>query len=61
MCEMKFIVTMDDRTADNLRSSGYVLLYENDGTYTFLNDLNLRVQFSDLEKTKFFYTNMLCV
>lgn len=33
-----FIVTFDKSTADKLQKEGYMLVDEQDGRYTFLND-----------------------
>ena len=58
---MKFVVTMDSNIADMFLASGYILIAQSDDTYTFLNNDKLCINFSNIDKTKFFYTNILCV
>ena len=57
--DKNFIVTFDKSTADKLQKEGYMLVDEQDGRYTFLNDGLLR--FSEKDCKYAIYTNMLSV
>lgn len=54
---MKFIKTQDSILANKLIASGMKLISNCNGTYTFLNEGNLPMQFSD--NTKLIFTNKL--
>lgn len=54
-----FIVTKDKETASKLISEGLRLVTEINGTYTFENKPNDVMTFSNIDKTKMAYTNML--
>ena len=56
-----FIITNDKIIADKLCSIGFDLIQNNiKGIYTFLNN-NKQVVFSDDEKKKIKYSNILCM
>ena len=56
--DKKFIIVNDKPTADKLSAAGFILLSQIGGTYTFKNDLK-NLNFSDVEKGKVFYSNVL--
>ena len=56
-----FINTTDKETADKLISAGFQLVSQDNGIYTFLNQLPKNFNFDKVDKTKVAYTNMLNV
>jgi hypothetical protein len=54
-----FIKTTDKTTADQLISEGFQLVSDNNGIYTFLNQIPQNFSFDDIDKKKVAYTNML--
>ena len=56
-----FIKTTDKETADKLISEGLQLVSQDNGVYTFLNQLSKNFSFDGVDKTKMAYTNMLNV
>jgi len=54
-----FICTSDKSTADKLKEQGFQLISNEKGMFTFLN--NAKLNFSDAEKKKISYTNMLSI
>ena len=59
--EKKFIKTTDKETADKLSFAGLQLVSQNNGIYTFLNQLPINFNFDKVDKTKMAYTNILNV
>ena len=57
--EKKFIITQDKQTYKFLLVSGFKLVSEVGGTYTFLNQLPKDFNFADFDKSKMTYSNML--
>lgn len=55
----KFVKTTDKAIADKMKKSGYVLVNEVNNIFTFVNSGTLT--FSDDEKKKVIYSNILCV
>lgn len=55
----KFIVTQDSETVAKLLSNGFQLVSQINGTYTFINQVPQHFNFSEIDKTKMVYTNML--
>lgn len=53
-----FIKTKDKYTADIMKKSGFNLVDETDGIWTFVNDSSRPLVFED---NKVFYSNMLCI
>lgn len=53
---MKFIKTTDKNTIDELKKSGFILLFERNGVATFLNDSKL--VFNKTNK-KIFYSDKI--
>ena len=56
-----FIKTTDKATADKLISEGLQLVSQDNGVYTFLNQLSKNFSFDGVDKTKMAYTNILNV
>ena len=57
--EKKFIKTTDKKTADKLAFAGFQLVSQSGNTYTFLNQLPQNFSFSETDKGKVAYTNLL--
>lgn len=55
----KFIVTSNDETADALESQGFTLINYSNGTYVYLNESPMKVNFNKLEKGTYAFTNTL--
>lgn len=55
----KFIVTQDSETVAKLLSSGFQLVSQVNGTYTFINKVPQHFNFSEIDAKKLVYTNML--
>ena len=52
----KFIITKDEKTADQLEMQGCTMINFQDGIYVFLNDC-AKMNFSKLEKKSYKITN----
>ena len=52
----KFIITKDEKTADQLEMQGCTMINFQDGVYVFLNDC-AKMNFSKLEKKSYKITN----
>ena len=57
--EKNFIKTTDKETADKLLFSGFQLVSQSNGVYTFINQLPKNFSFNEVDQTKMAYTNML--
>jgi hypothetical protein len=57
--EKKFIKTTDKETAEHLISAGFQLVSQSGNAYTFLNQLPRNFSFTDADKVKVAYTNLL--
>ena len=55
----KFIMTQDKSTCDKLIASGFCLLSNTCGTYTFANTGNTNFNFEEIDIKKLVYTNKL--
>ena len=55
----KFIITKNENTADSLEMQGFELISFKDGVYTFLNDGDVRMNFSKIEKGTYKFTNKM--
>lgn len=55
----KFIVTQDSETAAKLLSSGFQLVSQINGTYTFINQVPQHFNFNEVDAKKIIYTNIL--
>lgn len=53
----KFLKTTDTTTSENLKKSGFQVVSELNGMYIFLNTDKL--QFSNIDKSKIQYSNIL--
>ena len=53
----KFILTKNEKTADELEAQGFTLINFSNGTFVFLNDSEIRMNFSKLEKKSYTFTN----
>ena len=52
----KFIITKDEKTADQLEMQGCTMISFQDGVYVFLNDC-VKMNFGKLEKKSYKITN----
>ena len=59
--KQNFIMTVDKSTADRFLAAGFKLVSHNGDSYTFLNSTPKNFNFEQFDKTKFAYTNILCV
>lgn len=57
--EKKFIKTTDKETAERLVIEGFQLVSQSGNTYTFLNQLPQNFSFTEADKTKVAFTNLL--
>lgn len=59
--KQKFIMTMDESTANKFMAAGFKLISHVGNSYTFLNQFPTNFNFEQFDKTKFTYTNMLSI
>ena len=57
----KFIITKDKSMSDTLIAHGFLLLSNNCGTYTFINEQKENFNFSSIDHTKFYFTDKLFI
>ena len=57
----KFIIVQDESTANKLISSGFQLVTQVNGTYTFMNIIPQHFNFDEVDKSKLVYTNILSI
>ena len=57
----KFIMVQSEAVANQLIASGFVLLSNNCGTYTFLNEQKGNFNFSNFDMTKVHFTDKLYI
>ena len=57
----KFIIVQDESTANKLISSGFQLVTQVNGTYTFMNIIPQHFNFNEVDKSKLAYTDRLCL
>lgn len=55
-----FIKTTDKDTADKLKKNGFKILNEQDNNYIFLNCNKIKFS-SDIDKSKIWYSDILCI
>jgi len=55
----KFIMTQDKSVCDVLVASGFCLLNEIGGVYTFVNEENINFNFEEIDIKKLVYTDRL--
>ena len=61
MKNKKFIITKDESTANKLIACGFQLVNNMSGSWVFLNIAPKNFSFSEIEKEKYSYTNILCM
>lgn len=61
MKNKKFIMVQDKATADVLKTSGFQLISENNGTYVFMNVIPQHFNFSNVDAGKLAYTDILSI
>ena len=59
--KQKFIMTMDEPTANKLIAVGFKLMSKTGGAYTFVNLPPKNFNFEQFDSTKIRYTNMLSI
>ena len=57
----KFIIVQDESTANKLISSGFQLVTQVNGTYTFMNQVPQHFNFDEVDKSKLAYTDILSI
>ena len=57
----KFIVVQSESVANQLIANGFILLSNICGTYTFMNEEKENFNFSNIDVTKLYFTNKLCL
>ena len=57
----KFIIVQDEITANTLIDSGFQLISQINGTYTFMNLIPKHFNFSEVDVKKLVYTNTLAI
>ena len=57
----KFIVTQDKSTSEQLIARGFLLLSNNCGTYTFVNNLQNNFSLESFDMTKIHFTDKLFI
>ena len=55
----KFIITKDEHASDSLESQGLELINFSNGVYTYLNDKNVKMNFSKLKKGTYSFTDKM--
>lgn len=55
----KFIIVQDEATALKLIASGFRLVSQLNNTYTFMNQVPQNFNFSEVDKSKLAYSNIL--
>lgn len=59
MPQNKFIITQDESVSNVLLAHGFRLLSNVDGTYTFINSVPEKFNFSSIDSAKIHFTNKL--
>lgn len=59
MNNAKFIIVQDEMTADKLITSGFNLVSNMNGTYTFMNIIPKHFSFENIDIKKLVYTDRL--
>lgn len=57
----KFIIVQDEATANKLLASGFQIVSHLNNTYTFMNQVPQNFSFSEIDKSKLAYTNILSI
>lgn len=57
----KFIITQDKSMSDQLIAHGFLLLSNNCGVYTFVNEPQKNFSFDSFDLTKIHFTNKLFI
>lgn len=55
----KFIITQDKSMSDKLIARGFLLLSNNSGVYTFVNQMPEKFSFNEFDVKKLHFTNKL--
>lgn len=61
MSQKKFIITKDESTANKLLTSGFRLVNQVNGVWTFMNATPQNFSFAEIEKGKYSYSDILCI
>jgi hypothetical protein len=57
----KFIITKDESTANKLLASGFKLVNNMAGVWTFMNMTQHNFNFAEIENGKYSYSDILCL
>ena len=61
MSQKKFIITKDESTANKLLTCGFQLVSNNSGVWTFMNIAPSNFSFAEIDKSKYSYSDILCL
>lgn len=61
MSQKKFIITKDESTASKLTACGFQLVNQVNGVWTFMNAAQRNFNFTEIEKGKYSYSDILCL
>jgi hypothetical protein len=59
MKNQKFIIVKDEQTANKLFASGFKVVSQINGIYTFMNQVPKHFNFDEIDVKKLAYSNML--
>lgn len=57
----KFILTKDENTANQFLASGFQLVSKTSDLWIFMNSMPQHFNFEEIDKSKFCYSNILCL
>ena len=57
----KFILTKDENTANQFLASGFQLVNKTSDLWIFMNSAPQHFNFDEIDKSKFCYSNILCL
>ena len=61
MNNAKFIIVKDEVTASKLIASGFQVVSQISGIYTFINQTPMHFNFNEIDTKKMVYSNMLSI
>jgi hypothetical protein len=59
--DKKFIIVQDESTVNKLIASGFQIVTQVNGTYTFMNIVPQHFNFAEIDIAKLAYTNILAI
>ena len=61
MSQKKFIITKDEKTANQFIAFGFQLVSKTADLWIFMNSVPKHFNFDEVDKGKFCYSNILCL